>query len=129
MQSIVGALLLYGRAINNNLLIALSKLEQKQAAATQATNDTIMQLLDYVANYPSGGITFRASDTVLVSHSESAYLNVSKVCSCASAHIMISEDVPVPSYNSPVITITHITKHVMSSATEAKLAGLFVCAK
>ena len=58
VQSIFGALLLYSLANNNKLLVALSELGKQEAAATQATNDAIMQLLEYVANYLSGGITF-----------------------------------------------------------------------
>ena len=49
VQSIVGALLFYGRAVDNKLLVALSELGQQQASATEATNDAITQLLDYVA--------------------------------------------------------------------------------
>ena len=63
--------------------------------ATEATNDAIHQLLDYVATYPADGITFRASDIVLPAHSDAAYLNVSKARSRSGAHIMQSEDVPV----------------------------------
>ena len=58
VQSIVGAMMFYGRAVNNNLLVALSELGQQQASATQATKDAILRLLDYVATYPSEGITF-----------------------------------------------------------------------
>ena len=46
VQSIVGDLLFYGQAVNNNLLVSLSKLVQQQEAATQATNNAILQLLD-----------------------------------------------------------------------------------
>ena len=42
---------------------------------------------------------------------------------------MLSEDVPVPKYNGPVLTIAQIIKCVMSSAAEAELAGLYICAK
>ena len=42
---------------------------------------------------------------------------------------MLSEDVPVTSLNGPVLTIAQIIKFVMSSAAEAELAGLFICAK
>ena len=42
VQSIFGALLSYGRAVNNRILVALSKLGQQQAAATQASNDDIV---------------------------------------------------------------------------------------
>ena len=58
VQFIVGALLFYVQAVNNKLLVALSEIGQQQAVATQATNDAIMQLLDYVATYPSDSITF-----------------------------------------------------------------------
>ena len=49
VQSIVGALLLYGCAVDKNLLVSLSKIWQQQATDIQATNDAIMQLLGYVA--------------------------------------------------------------------------------
>ena len=116
VQSIVCALLFYGRAIDNKLLVALSKLGQQQASATEATNDEITQLLDYVATYPSDGITYRSSGMVLSAHSYAAYLNVTKARSRAGAHIMLSENIPAPTYNGPVLTVAHIIKNVMSSA-------------
>jgi hypothetical protein len=129
VQAIVGALLYYARAVDNKLLVALSELGQQQAAATEATNDAINQLLDYVATYPADGITYRASDMVLSAHSDAAYLNVTKARSRAGAHIMLSEDAPVPTYNGPVLTVAQIIKTVMSSAAEAELGGLYICAK
>ena len=42
---------------------------------------------------------------------------------------MLSEDFPVPNINGSILTITQIIKFVMSSAAEAELAGLFICAK
>ena len=96
MQSVSRALLLYCRAVENKLLVALRKIGQQQAAVTQATNDAIMQLLEYKATYPSDGINFRASDMVLAAHSNTEYLNVIKARSRAGAHIMLSEDVLVP---------------------------------
>ena len=129
VQYIVGALLFYGRAVDNKLLLALSELGQQQASTIEATNDAITQLLDYVATYPSDGISYRASGMVLAAHSDTAYLNVTTACSRAGAHIMLSDDVPAPSYNGPVLTIAHIIKNVMSSAAESELSGLFICAK
>ena len=66
---------------------------------------------------------------ILSAHSDASYLNVSCACSRAGAHIMLSENTPVPSLNGPVLTIAQIIKNVMSSAAEAKLSGLFICAK
>ena len=129
VQSIVGALLFYGRAVDNKLLVALSELSQQQASATEATNDAITQLINYIATYPSNGISYRASGMILAAHSDAEYLNVTKARSRAGAHIMLSKNVSAPTYNGPVLTVAHIIKNVMSSASEAELAGLFICAK
>ena len=129
IQSIVGALIYYAQSINNKIILSLSELSQKQGSATEATNNTINQPLNYVATYPTYGITFRTSVMVLAGHSDAAYPNAIKAHSIAGAHIMMSEDVPAPTYNVPVLTISSIIKCVMSSAAEAKLAALYICAK
>ena len=116
VQSIVGALLFYGCAVNNKLLVALSELGQQQASATEANNGAITQLLDYVATYPSDGISYRSRGMVLSAHSDAAYLNVTKARSQAGAHIILSENVPAPTHNGPVLTVAQIIKNVMSSA-------------
>ena len=66
---------------------------------------------------------------ILAAHSDAAYLNVSRARSRAGAHIMLSDNTPVPSINGPVLTIAQIIKNFMSSAAEAKLSGLFICTK
>ena len=66
---------------------------------------------------------------ILSAHSDAAYLNVLCAHSRSDAHIMLSNNTPVPSLNGPVLTIAQIIKNVMSSAAEAELSGLFICAK
>ena len=129
VQAIVGALLFYERAIYNKLIVALSELGQQQASATKSTNDAITQILEYVATYHVDGIIFRSSGMIMSAQSDAAYLNVRKARSWAGAHIMLSEDVPIPSYNGLILTISQIIKCVMSSAAEADLAGLYIFAK
>eukprot|EP00804_Cyclotella_cryptica_P006024 CCRYP_000276-RA/>CCRYP_000276-RA protein AED:0.08 eAED:0.08 QI:0/0/0/0.66/1/1/3/0/1069 len=129
IQGIVGALLYYARAVDNKLLHALSKIGTQQAAATDATNTRLNHLLDYCATYPNDCILYRASNMILAAHSDAAYLNASKARSRAGAHIMLSEDNPVPFYNGPILTLAQIIKFVASSAAEAELAGLYICAK
>ena len=126
---ILGALLFYTQAVDNKLLVTLSNIGQQEASATEATNDAIDQMLDYVATYTADGITFRASAMVLDGHSDAAYLNVSKASILAGNHIVLSEYVPVPRYIGPVITIFKIIKCVMSSADEPELTGLCICTK
>ena len=89
----------------------------------------MLQLLDYLATYPGYGITYRASDMILAGHAEAAYLNVSKTHRHAGYHIMLSEDVLIPLHNCPVLMIAHLINNVMSSTSEAELAGLFAIAK
>ena len=48
IQGIVGALIYVGRAVNNKLFVALSAIDDQQAAATEETASAIEQLLDYV---------------------------------------------------------------------------------
>ena len=70
-----------------------------------------------------GCVEVRASDMVLAGHADDAYLNVSKARSRAGAYIMLSEDVPVPAQNGPVLTIANIILKVVSSAAEAEVGG------
>eukprot|EP00804_Cyclotella_cryptica_P022929 CCRYP_018759-RA/>CCRYP_018759-RA protein AED:0.35 eAED:0.34 QI:0/-1/0/1/-1/1/1/0/335 len=129
VQGIVGALLYYACAVDNKLLHALSEIGTQQAAATEATNTRVNHLLDYCATYPNDGITYRASNMILAAHSDAAYLNVSNARSRTGAHIMLSENIPTPPSNGPVLTLSQIIKFVASSAAEAELAGLYICAK
>ena len=75
MQKIVDAVLYYGRAINNKLMVALSTIVYQQEAAIEDTSAAVEQLLDYVVTYPHDGITYRASDMILAAHSDASYLN------------------------------------------------------
>jgi hypothetical protein len=129
VQGILGALLYYARAVDNKLLHALSEIGTQQAA-TEATNKRVNHLLDYCSTYPNDGILYRTSDMILAAHSDTAYLKVSKACSRAGVHIMLSEDIPVPTFNGHILTISQIIKCVASSAAKAELAGpLYICAK
>ena len=81
----------------------------------------MLQFLDCLATYPHDGITYRASNMILAGHAATIYLNVSEACSCTGADVILSEEVPVPAHNGPVLTIAQIIKNVMSSAAEADL--------
>ena len=129
VQGIVRALLYCGRAVNDKVLVSLSDIGTQQAAATVNTNEAIHQLLDYVAPYPNDGITYRASDMVLASHSDASYLNVSKSRIRGGSYIFCSENDAIPRLNGSILTLAKIIKCVMSSAAEAELAALYMTAK
>ena len=75
VQTFFGALLYYGRAVVNKLMVALSAIGYKQSAATVDIPASVEQLLDYIATYPHYGITYRTSDIILAAHSDTLYFN------------------------------------------------------
>jgi uncharacterized Fe-S cluster protein YjdI len=61
---------------------------------------------------------------VLAVHSNASYLSEPKACIRAGGHFFLSSDTIIPPNNGTVLNIAHIIKNIMSSATEAELAGL-----
>ena len=60
----------------------------------------------------------------LLFHSDASYLSKPKSRSRAGGHLFLSNEVTIPQNNSAILNIAHIIKHVMTSATEAKLGEL-----
>ena len=87
------------------------------------------QLLDYLATHEDAVITYNSSDMVLAAHSDASYLSEDKARSRAGGHFFLSSDTEMPANNGAVLNISHIIKHVMSSATEAELAALYIMAR
>ena len=87
------------------------------------------QLLDYIATQEESVITFKASKMELAAHSDASYLSEPKARSRAGGHFFLSDDAEMPNNNGAVLNIAHIIKHVMTSATEAELAALYIMAR
>jgi hypothetical protein len=115
--------------VDNKLLVALSAIVARQSCATVATEQAVHLLLDYVVTYPLDDIVYRLSDMILCAHADAGFLNKTNSRSCAGAHIYLSENDPFPRFNGAVISIAQLIKYVMASATEAKLAALFIMAQ
>jgi hypothetical protein len=120
IQGIIGTLLYYARAVDNKLLAIFSALSSQPATATEATNVTMNQLLDYLATYPDNSTTYFASIMILCAHAFAGFYNESKGRSQAGAHFFVSENHPFPKHNGLVFSISQIMKFVMSSAAKAK---------
>ena len=105
IQAITGAVLLYGRAVDNKLLVTINSIVTQQAAATEATNEAVTQIFDYLDTYPNDGIVYRASDMILAAHSDAGFHNESKGRSRAGDHIFLSKDDPIPRWNGPILSI------------------------
>jgi predicted glutamine amidotransferase len=87
------------------------------------------QLLDYLGTQEEAVLTFNASNMVLAVHSNASYLSKPKARSKASRHFFLSDDTVILANNGAIINIAHIGKHVMSLATEAELAALYIMAR
>ena len=93
-KKIVGALLYYGRAVGNKLLVALGAIGSQKAAATVDTAAAVNELINYITTYPHDSITYRASNMILVAQSDASYLNESLSRSHAGPHIFSQKMTP-----------------------------------
>ena len=75
VQSIVVAVLFYGRAVDNKLVVSLNAIGTQHASAAEIINEDIDDLLDYLDTYPNNGIVYRARNMVLASHSDARFRN------------------------------------------------------
>ena len=87
-----------------------------------------LQFLDYAATQEETVVAYNASKMKLAAHSDASYLSEPKARIKAGGHFFLSSDSSVPHNNGAVLNIVHIIKHVMSSATEAKLVALYIVA-
>ena len=87
------------------------------------------QLLDYIATQEEAVLTYHASNMKLAAHSDASYLSKPNTRSRVGGHFFLSSESTVPTNNGAVLNIGHIMNHVMSSATEAELAALYIVAR
>ncbi len=67
--------LYYGRAVDSTMLTALSAIASAQAEPKEETMTRCKQFLDYAATHQDAILTYKASDMVLVIHSDMSYLS------------------------------------------------------
>jgi hypothetical protein len=66
---------------------------------------------------------------ILAAHSDASYLSKPNARSRAGEHFFLSNNAEIPPNNGAVLNIAHVIKHVMTSATEAELAALYINAR
>ncbi len=107
---------------NQRHSFAISKSHKKTLESTH-------HLLDYLGTQEEAILTYNASKMVLAAHSNASYLSKPDARSRAGGHFFLSSNSTIPQNNGAVLNIAHTIKHVMSSATEAELAGLYIMAR
>ena len=115
--------------MDSKLLCTISAIALQSATPTEDTKQKKKNLLDYIATQEEAVPTFNASDMKLAAHSDASYLREPEARSRAGGHFFLSSDTTIPQNSGAVINIAHIIKNVMSSATEADLAALYIMAR
>jgi hypothetical protein len=129
IQQVCGKFLFLGRAVDSTLLCPISAIASQSSAPTEDTLAQTTQLLDYLATQEEAVLTYTASEMTLAVHSDASYLSKPKARSRAGGHFFLSSNAAIPQNNGAVLNIAHIIKHVMTSATEAELAALYIMAR
>ena len=132
VQSISGAFLYYGRAVDPTILPALSSISSTQSNPTENTSNECKMLMDYLHTYPNATIRYYKSNMVLYIDSDAAYLVLPKARSRIAGHFYFgNQPPPLPtkphhvSTNGPIHTVCKAIRHVVSSSAEAETGAAF----
>ena len=78
IKQVTGALLYYACIIDNTILTVLSAIVAEQAASTQQKLRNTKQLLVFAATQGETLVTYKASNKLLVIHSDASYVSEPK---------------------------------------------------
>ena len=129
IQSVTGSFLYYGRGIDYTILPAINEIAAQQAHPTKQTQIKTQRLMDYVNTYEHAHIRYHASDMVLHIDSDAAYLVAPKARSRVAGYFHLSDHPKVtkhPKLNGAILVECKTLRHVVSSATEAEVAEIFI---
>jgi hypothetical protein len=130
LQQIVGTFLYYARAVDPTMLKALSTLGSQQANGTQKTMQALNHFLDYCTTHPEAIIRFKASDMILIIHSDASYLSEAEARSSTGGHFYLGSPTTHPRMNNGAVhSIATIIRNVMSSAAEAEVGAAYINSK
>ena len=128
VQSVTGSLLYYARAIDSTILPALNEIASQQAKPTEYTMSKCKRLLDFVATFPAVYVRFYASDMLLKVDTDAAYLVMPKSRSRIAGYFYLGNaptSVPHPKLNGAILIECKTLRHVVASAAEAEVGGIF----
>ena len=85
--------------------------------------------MDYIETQKDAVITYTNSHIKLEVHSDASCLSKPKARIREGGYFFLSNEETIPQNNGAILNIAHIIKHVMTSATEAKIAALYIMAR
>jgi hypothetical protein len=130
LQQVIDSLIYYSRAFDPTILVALITMASAQAKDTAATAEAINQFLEYCTTHPDAEVRYHPSDMVLQVSSNAYYLSEPEVRSRTGGHFYLgNNDRRQQQINGPIMCLSSIIKHIMSSAVEAEVGSIFNNAK
>jgi hypothetical protein len=126
IQKVTGSVLYYARAVDPTVLMPLNDIATEQTKATEKTQATTNQLLDYLATHPDATIRYHASDMILHIHSNASYLSVSNARSRLGGLFFLGKKSPEQdTLNGSIINVASIIKNVVASVAESEVGACF----
>jgi hypothetical protein len=100
----------------------LNGIAMEQTKATEKTQASTNQLLDYLATHQYATIRYHASDMILHIHSDASYLSVSNAQSRLGGLFFLGNKSPEQdALNGSILNVATIIKNVVASAVESEV--------
>jgi hypothetical protein len=126
LQSVIGTLLYYSRAVDPSICTALHELGSIQSQPTEKDMKKMERLLGYVSKHRNMAIRFYASNMILQLLSDASYLCRPKARSVYGTYSYFGEPGGI---NGPIACASKMINSVLSSVAEAELCGGFKIAQ
>lgn len=130
LQSIIGSLLYYARAVDPTILHAVNHAASLQSHPTAAVFDRAKRILQYLKMHPNHRLTYQACDMILYGMSDASYLSRSGSRSVAGGFTYLGNRTsPTTIINPPIVAISSILPTVAASVAEAEYGSAFLLAQ
>ena len=134
LRASVGIFRHMANAVDNILLVPLSRLASKQSCPTQLDMKKLERLLNYIHYHPHAQIVYRPSNMQLHVHTDASYLSEplsrSRAAGFSTCGPIIFNGIDLPySINGPIRVSSAIIPSVVGSAMEAEYAGMYTNAQ
>jgi hypothetical protein len=126
LQEIVGVFLFYARAVDPLMLTAINKIGSMQAQASSQILDQVERFLAYANKFKDSTLYIQASDMKLYGHSDASYLSEPNARSRAGGYLYLGKHEINAKPNAAISCFSVIIPTVVTSATEAEYAALFM---
>jgi hypothetical protein len=126
LQSVVGTLLYYSRAVDPSICTAVHELGSIQAKPSLNDMAKMEKLLRYVSRHRNHGIRYYASSMILQLMSDASYLCRPKAKSVVGLFSYLGDETMI---NGPISCASKMINCVLASVAEAEIAGGFQVAQ